>query len=192
MVVVSGPALITGGVVLLCVGGSGLYAILKFCNGGEDFHSISNSTIGLAQWEMRSTHDLIGLNFDFNSGGIIFEVGMILMMFFIVFLCFCCGCRHCENPRWMRERKQRKVTKRREKARRKREVKLRDEEMIKEGSKRKAMRKHLRHKEKVAKGVASGHWKFRGITDDHVKKILGRGFGEGGLTDGQVKEKLRK
>ena len=86
MVVVSGPALITGGFVCLVAGGGGLYAILKFCNGGEDFPSISNSTIGFAQWETRSTHDLIGLNFDFNSGGIVFEVGMILMMFFIVFL----------------------------------------------------------------------------------------------------------
>ena len=56
----------------------------------------------------------------------------------------------------------------------------------------KAMRKHLRHKEKVAKRVASGHWKVRGIMDDQVKKILGRGFGEGDLTDDQVKEILRK
>ena len=157
MVVVSGSALITGAFVCLVAGGGGLYAVLKFCNGGEDFPSISNSSIGFAQWEHRSTNDLIGLNFDFNSRGNIFEVGMILMMFFIVFLCFCCGLRHCEKPRWLRDRKHRKKVKRREKARRKRDVKLEEEEMIKERQRMKVAMKHLQHKEKVSKKVASGH-----------------------------------
>ena len=113
MVVISGSTLLTGAFICLVTGGGTLYTVLKFCNGGEDFPSISNSSIGFAQWEHRSTNDLIGLNFDFNSGGIIFEVGMILMMFFIVFLCFCCGLSHCEKPRWLRGRKQRKKVKRR-------------------------------------------------------------------------------
>ena len=92
----------------------------------------------------------------------------------------------------MKERRERKITKKKEKARRKREERIREEERIKEGRKMKSMRKHLRHKEKVSKGVASGHWKFRGITEDQVKKILGRGFGEEGLKDDQVKEILKK
>ena len=47
--VVSGGALITGGLVCMLVGGEGLYAILKFAYGGEDFPSISNSSFGFAQ-----------------------------------------------------------------------------------------------------------------------------------------------
>ena len=69
MVVVSGPAIATGVIVCLFAGGGGLYAILKWANGGEDFPSISNSSFGFAQWEHRNNNDLIGLNFDFESGG---------------------------------------------------------------------------------------------------------------------------
>ena len=65
---VSGTALVTGAFVCLVAGGGGLYAILKWANGEEDFPSISNSSFGFAQWEHRSNNDLIGLNFDFESG----------------------------------------------------------------------------------------------------------------------------
>ena len=85
---VSGTAIVTGAFVCLVAGGGGLYAILKWANGGEEFPSISNSSFGFAQWEHRNNNDLIGLNFDFESGGILFEVGMIGMGFFIVFFMF--------------------------------------------------------------------------------------------------------
>ena len=68
MVVISGTAAVTVAFVSLVVGGGGIWAILKYCNGGEDFPSISNSSFGFAQWEHRNTNDLIGLNFDFESG----------------------------------------------------------------------------------------------------------------------------
>ena len=149
MVVVSGPAIATGVIVCLFAGGGGLYAILKWANGGEDFPSISNSSFGFAQWEHRNNNDLIGHNFDFESEGILFEIGMIAMGFFIVFLCFCCGCRHLPQPNCLKERKHRKKTKKREKARRKREKRLEEEEMIKERRRRKALMRHMKHKQKL-------------------------------------------
>ena len=88
MVVVSGIALVTGAFVCLVAGGGGLFAILRWANGGEEFPSILNSSFGFAQWEHHNNKDLIGLNFDFESGGILFEVGMIAMGFFIVFYVF--------------------------------------------------------------------------------------------------------
>ena len=51
--------------------------------------------------------------------------------------------------------------------------------MIKERQRMKAAMKHLRHKEKVAKKVASGHWSVRNMKEDQVKEILGEGDWEG-------------
>ena len=128
MVVISGTAAATISFVSLVVGG--IWAYLKYFNGGDDFPSFSNSSFGFSQWEHKNTTDLIGLNFD--SGGVIFEIGMILMGCFIIFLCFCCGCRHLPQPNCMKERKHRKRHIKREKLRRKREKKQEEEEIIKE------------------------------------------------------------
>merc|ERR1712082_163972 len=98
---------------------------------------------------------------------------MIGMGFFIVCLCFCCGFRHCEQPQCLRDRKHRKKTKRREKAKRKREKRLEEEEMIKERRRRKAMMRHMKHREKLAKKIMSNHWSTRKITEERKKEILG-------------------
>ena len=55
MVVVSGTAIVTGAFVSLVAGGGGLYAILKWANGGEEFPSISNSSFGFAQGSIATT-----------------------------------------------------------------------------------------------------------------------------------------
>ena len=138
MVVVSGGTLMVRALGCAAVGGGGLYAVLRWCNGGEDFPSISNSTISFAQWEHKDRTDLIGLNFDFNSGGVIFEIGMLLILGLIVMLCFCCSFSHCcEKPQWLKDRKEKKKQLRRAKVEKKRRKKATEEELEVERKERK-------------------------------------------------------
>ena len=103
---------------------------------------------------------------------------MIAMGFFIVFLCFCCGCRHLPQPNCMKERKHRKRTIKREKLRRKREKIQEEEEIIKERRRRKALHRHMKHKQKLAKKIMSSHWSTRKMSEERKKEILKEVHGE--------------
>ena len=89
---ITGTAVATISLVSLIVGGGGVFVYFKYI-GGDDWPNISNSSFGTFDWEKTSKNDLIGLEFDFNSGGVIFEVGMILTFMFVIILFCCCGCR---------------------------------------------------------------------------------------------------
>ena len=170
--VVTGTAAVTISLVSLLVGGGGIWAYFKYFNGENDWPSFSNSSFGFSQWEHKSNNDLIGLNFDFNSGGVIFEIGMILTGCFIILLCFCCGCRHLPQPNCMKERKHRRRHVRKEKLRGKWEKKQEEEEIIAERRQRKAIRRNREHKHKLARKIVAGHWSTRQISEDRKREIL--------------------
>ena len=175
---VTGTAVISISLMSLIIGGGGIFAYSKFFNGEKDWPSFSNSSFGFSQWEHKNTNDLIGLNFNFNSGGVIFEIGMILTGCFIILLCFCCGCRHLPQPNCIKERKHRRRHVRREKLRRKRENKQEEEEIIEERRRRKALRRNREHKHKVTKKISAGHWSTRQISEERKREILNEVHGE--------------
>ena len=185
MVVVTGTAAVTISLVSLLVGGGGIWAYFKYFNGENDWPSFSNSSFGFSQWEHKSNNDLIGLNFDFNSGGVIFEIGMILTICFIILLCFSCGCQHLPQPNCMRERKHKRRTARKEKLRRKQEKQREEEEIKAERRRRKEIRRNREHKFKLAKKISSGHWSIRHIDEDRKREILNEV--QGGGTTGSDK-----
>ena len=91
MVVISGGTLAVIAIGSAILGGSGLY---MYMNGShKDLPDITNSTIG--EWESKSSHNLIGLDFDFHEGGALFEVGLIITILFIICLGCCCGRKAC-------------------------------------------------------------------------------------------------
>ena len=104
MVVITGTAVATISLVSLIVGGGGVFVYFKYLGGDSDWPNISNSSFGTFDWEKTSKNDLIGLEFDFNSGGVIFEVGMILTFMFVIILFCCCGCRHLPTPKCLKEK----------------------------------------------------------------------------------------
>ena len=80
MVVITGTVVTTILLVSLIVGGGRVFCYFKYFNGDSDWPNISNSSFGFSEWEKNTKNDLIGLEFDFNSGGVIFEIGMILTL----------------------------------------------------------------------------------------------------------------
>ena len=89
MVVITGTAVATISLVSLLIGGGGVFVYFKYID-GDEMPNISNSSFGTFDWEKTSKNDLIGLEFDFNSSGVIFEVGMILTFMFVIMLFCCC------------------------------------------------------------------------------------------------------
>ena len=113
MVVISGGTTAVGAIACAIAGAGGLYVVLKWANGGEDFPSISNSMIGFQQWEHKAQTNLIGLDFDFHSGGILFEVGMILTFAGMAMCDMCCGVKSCRSESSELIKKEEKHVKRR-------------------------------------------------------------------------------
>ena len=179
MVVITGSAAITISLVSLIIGGGGIWTYFKYIKGDNDWPSISNSSFGFSEWEKKTNNDLIGLNFDFQSGGVIFEIGMILTLMFIIFMCFCCGCRHLPQPSCLREKKHKRRHARKEKLRRKWEKQREEEEIEAERRRRKEIRRNREHKIKLAKKISKGHWSVRYIDEDRKKQIIKEAKGEG-------------
>ena len=51
---------------------------------GDEMPNIANSSFGTFDWEKTLKTDLIGVDFNLNSGGVIFEVGMIITFMFVI------------------------------------------------------------------------------------------------------------
>ena len=93
----------------------------------DEMPNIANSSFGTFDWHKTSKTDLIGVDFNLNSGGVIFEVGMIIAFIFIIAMFCCCGIKHLPTPRCIKERRKKKKEARRERYRKKKE-RLREEE----------------------------------------------------------------
>ena len=132
MVDITGTAVATISLVSLLIGGGGVFMYFKYID-GDEMPNISNSSFGTFDWEKTSKNDLIGLEFDFNSGGVIFEVGMILTFMFVITLFCCCGYRHLPTPKCIKERRHKKKVARRERYRKKKEMMREEEEKEAQG-----------------------------------------------------------
>ena len=97
MVVISAGTLAVIAFGSACLGGGGLYLWLHGGHGEDDLPNVSNSTFGFAERESKSSHNLIGLDFDFHSGGALFELGLIGTLMFIACLGVCCGRKACRS-----------------------------------------------------------------------------------------------
>ena len=137
--------------------------------------------------------DLIGVDFNLNSGGVIFEVGMIITFMFVITLFCCCRCKHLPTPRCIKERRHKKKAARRERYRKKKE-RLREEEEEEAQRKRwKHEKRHRDHYRKLSKQIRNNHWSVRFIDKGRRNQIhrLARGEGEG-QNDGVEKQKTVK
>ena len=175
MVAVSGTTIAVGTITLLAAGGVGLYGILKWFNGGEDFPTLDHSNFGFGEWRKDMRNSLVDVNFDFNGPGAIFEVGLFVIVGLLVLICCCCGCNWyhgcCYTPKCIRDRKKKKKQEQRLKRIRKRKLQEEEEMTIKE----RRRRKHLRRQRKYERRVADGHWKTRGFTEEQKRLILEAG-----------------
>ena len=175
MVAVSGTTIAVGSITLLAAGGVGLYGILKWFNGGEDFPKLDHTNFGFGEWRKDSRNSLVDVNFDFNGPGAIFEVGLFAIVGLLVIICCCCGCNWyhgcCYTPKCIRDRQRKKKQEERLKRIRKRKLQEEEEMTIKE----RRRRKHLRRQRKFEKRVADGHWKTRGFTESQKRTILESG-----------------
>ena len=175
MVAVSGTTIAVGSIALLAAGGAGLYGILKWFNGGEDFPKLDHTNFGFGEWRKDSRNSLVDVNFDFNGPGAIFEVGLFAIVGLMVILCCCCGCNWyhgcCYTPKCIRDRQRKKKQEERLKRIRKRKLQEEEDMTIKE----RRRRKYLRRQRKFEKRVADDHWRTRGFTESQKRRILESG-----------------
>ena len=175
MVAVSGTTITVGVIALLAAGGVGVYGILKWANGGEDFPKLDHSNFGFGEWRKDSRNSLVDVNFDFNGPGAIFEVGLFAIIALLILICCCCGCNWyhgcCYTPKCIRDRQRKKKQEERQKRIRKRKLQEEQEMTIKE----RRRRKYLRRQRKFEKRVAEGHPKTRGFTEEQKREILESG-----------------
>ena len=76
MVVITATAAATISLVTFLVGGNGVWMYFHYAD-SDDMPNIANSSFGTFDWHKTSKTDLIGVDFNLNSGGVIWEVGMI-------------------------------------------------------------------------------------------------------------------
>ena len=175
MVAVSGTTIAVGCFALLAAGGAGLYGILKWANGGEDFPKLDHTNFGFGEWRKDSRNSLVDVNFDFNGPGAIFEVGLFAIVALLVIICCCCGCNWyhgcCYTPKCIRDRQRKKKQEERLKRIRKRKLQEEEDMTIKE----RRRRKYLRRQRKFEKRMADGHWRTRGFTESQKRRILESG-----------------
>ena len=175
MVAVSGTTITVGVFALLAAGGVGIYGILKWANGGEDFPKLDHTNFGFGEWRKDSRNSLVDVNFDFNGPGAIFEVGLFAIVALLVLICCCCGCNWyhgcCYTPKCIRDRQRKKKQEERQKRIRKRKLQEEQEMVIKE----RRRRKYLRRQREFERRVAEGHPRTRGYTEEQRREILEAG-----------------
>ena len=146
------------------LGGGGLYLYMHGGHGDDGLPNVSNSTFGFAEWESKSSHNLIGLDFDFHSGGALFELGLIATVLFIICLGCCCGRKACrlESVEMAKEEERKlkrlaKSAKRRLKKEKKEQLEARRLEEKQAWKEKRAEWKRKRLEERVK----NGHWTVR-------------------------------
>ena len=155
MVVISGTAIAIGVIGSTTIGGLTIYGVTKVVNGGDDFPPITNSSIGWASWEKKTQSDLVGIDFNFQDGSAMFEVGLMVIIGLVILTCMCCGCSHCmDKPEWMKRREEKRKLQRRKRLQKKKTRKMRDAELEEERLARKAYWREVRANEKSAKKQA--------------------------------------
>ena len=196
MVVITGTAAVTITLVSLIVGGGGVFVFLKYID-REDMPNIANSSFGTFDWEKTSKTDLIGVDFNLNSGGVIFEVCMIITFMFVIMLFCLCGCHHLPTPQCLKERRHKNRMIKRERYRKKKEMMREEEEREEERRRRKQRKRHMEHHRKMGKMIEKNHWAVRNIEEERRNEILRIARGEGGgqrkgvekqVTAGRLKE----
>ena len=181
MVVITAATAATISLVSLLIGGTGVFVYFHY-EESDEMPNIANSSFGKFDWHKTSKTDLIGVDFNLNSGGVVFEVGMIIAFILIIMMFCCCGIKHLPTPRCIKEKRKKNKEARRERNRKKKE-KLRKEE--EEERLRKIWKHDRRHKEyyrKLSKKINDNHWAVRNLSEerrDQIHRIHRLASGEG-------------
>ena len=190
--VITAATAATISLVSLLIGGSGVFMYFHYAD-SDEMPNIANSSFGTFDWHKTSKTDLIGVDFNLNSGGVIFEVGMIITFMFIIAMFCCCGCKHLPTPRCIKERRHKKKAARRERYRKKKE-RLREEEEEETQRRRwKHEKRHRDHYRKLSKQIRDNHWSVRFIDEGRRNQIHRLASGEGvGQNSGAEKHRIVK
>ena len=170
MVVITATAAATISLVTFLVGGTGVWMYFHYAD-SDDMPNIANSSFGTFDWHKTSKTDLIGVDFNLNSGGVIWEVGMIISFILIILFFCCCGIKHFPTPSCIKERRKKKKEARRERYRKKKERLRKEEE---EERLRKIWKHERRHREyyrKLSKKVKNNHWSVRNLDEERRDQI---------------------
>ena len=106
--------------VSLLIGGTGVFVYFHY-EEGDEMPNIANSSFRKFDWHKTEKTDLIGVDFNLASGGVIFEVGMIIAFILIIMMFCCCGIKHLPTPRCIKEKRKKNKEARRERSRKKKE-----------------------------------------------------------------------
>ena len=106
MVVITLGTAATISLVSLLIGGTGVFLYVHY--EGDEMPNIANSSFGKFDWHKTEKTDLIGVDFNLESGGVIWEVGMIIAFLMVILLFCCCGIKHFPTPRCIRKEERRK------------------------------------------------------------------------------------
>ena len=172
MVVITLGTAATISLVSLLIGGTGVFLYVHYEDG--EMPNIANSSFGKFDWHKTEKTDLIGVDFNLESGGVIWEVGMIIAFLMVILLFCCCGIKHLPTPRCIKERRKKNKEARREKNRKKKERLRKEEE---EERLRKIWKHDRRNKEyyrKMSKKINDKHWAVRNLSEerrDHIHNM---------------------
>ena len=170
MVVITATAAATISLVTFLIGGSGVWMYFHYAD-SDDMPNIENSSFGTFDWHKTSKTDLIGVDFNLNSGGVIFEVGMIISFILIILFFCCCGIKHFPTPSCIKERRKKKKEARRERYRKKKEKLRKEEEEERLRKIWKHERRHREHYRKLSKKIKNGHWSVRNLDEERRNQI---------------------
>ena len=170
MVVITAATAATISLVSLLIGGSGVFMYFHYAD-SDEMPNIANSSFGTFDWHKTSKTDLIGVDFNLNSGGVIFEVGMIIAFILIIMMFCCCGIKHLPTPRCIKERRKKKKEARRERHRKKKEKLRREEEEERLRRIWKHDRRRKEHYRKLSEKIKKGHWSVRHLEEERKNEI---------------------
>ena len=170
MVLITGTVAATVSLVTFLVGGTGVWMYFHYSD-SDDMPNIANSSFGSFDWHKTSKTDLIGVDFNLNSGGVIWEIGMIISFILITLFFCCCGIRHFPTPSCIKERRKKKKEARRERHRRKKEKLRREEEEERLRRIWKHDRRRKEHYRKLSEKIKKGHWSVRHLEEERKNEI---------------------